>query len=50
MIIPTQITNYSRTDKELQLFWLFGIVVAGRNLSLAKLRAINFLIQDETVH
>lgn len=30
-IIPTKITDYSRTDAELQAFWLFCIFVAGKN-------------------
>jgi len=31
MITPTQITNFNRTVRELQIFWLFGIMVAGKN-------------------
>lgn len=31
MISPTQITNFNRTDRELQVFWLFCICVAGKN-------------------
>ena len=30
-IEPTQITNHNRTDAQLQAFWVFCIVVAGRN-------------------
>lgn len=30
-IVPTQITNYDRTDAELQAFWLFCVLVAGKN-------------------
>lgn len=30
-IDPKNITNYSRTDHELQTFWLFCILVAGKN-------------------
>lgn len=30
-IDPKDITNYSRTDNELQTFWLFCILVAGKN-------------------
>lgn len=31
VIDPKNITNYSRTDTELQTFWLFCIMVAGKN-------------------
>jgi thermostable 8-oxoguanine DNA glycosylase len=31
VIDPKNITNYSRTDNELQTFWLFCIMVAGKN-------------------
>ena len=31
LIDPTDITNYNRTDVELQSFWLFCILVAGKN-------------------
>ena len=31
VIDPKNITNYSRTDNELQTFWLFCILVAGKN-------------------
>lgn len=31
MINPKLITNFSRTDKELQAFWLFCVCVAGKN-------------------
>jgi len=34
-IVPTQITNYNRTDAELQAFWLFCILVAGKNADTA---------------
>jgi endonuclease III len=30
-IEPTKITNFNRTDAELQSFWIFGCVVAGKN-------------------
>lgn len=35
MIIPTQITNFNRTNRELQIFWMFCIFVAGRNSDFA---------------
>ena len=31
MIEPSKITNFNRTDRELQAFWLFCIMVAGKN-------------------
>lgn len=31
VIDPKQITNYERSDNELQTFWLFCILVAGKN-------------------
>jgi len=30
-ILPTSITNYGRTESELQVFWVFCILVAGKN-------------------
>jgi len=30
-IVPTDITNYNRTDVELESFWIFCILVAGKN-------------------
>ena len=30
-VVPTDITNYNRTDVELQTFWLFCVLVAGKN-------------------
>ncbi len=35
MINPTKITDYNRTDGELQTFWLFCILVAGKNADTA---------------
>ncbi len=29
-IQPTQVTNYNRTDTELETFWIFSIMVAGK--------------------
>ena len=34
-IDPKNITNFSRTDAELQAFWIFGCVVAGKNSDYA---------------
>ena len=34
-IDPTKITNFSRTDAELQAFWLFGAFCAGKNSDYA---------------
>lgn len=31
MITPTAITNYQRSRKELELFWIFCLIVAGKN-------------------
>ena len=31
LIDPKDITNYNRTDVELQSFWIFCILVAGKN-------------------
>lgn len=31
MIEPSKITNFDRSDRELQAFWLFCIMVAGKN-------------------
>ena len=30
-VVPTDITNYNRSDVELQTFWLFCVLVAGKN-------------------
>lgn len=35
MITPTQITNYNRSESELQSFWLFGAFCAGKNSDYA---------------
>jgi thermostable 8-oxoguanine DNA glycosylase len=34
-IKPTQITKFDRTTSELQAFWLFGCIVAGKNSDFA---------------
>lgn len=35
MINPNQITNFHRTKEELEEFWLFSILVAGKNSKVA---------------
>lgn len=35
LIDPTNITNFSRTDAQLQAFWLFGAFCAGKNSDYA---------------
>jgi hypothetical protein len=40
IIEPTKITRYCRTDAELQAFWIFCIVVAGKS-SKAAAAAVN---------
>lgn len=35
LIDPTNITNFSRTDAQLQTFWLFGAFCAGKNSDYA---------------
>jgi thermostable 8-oxoguanine DNA glycosylase len=44
-IDPKQITNYHRTDNELQAFWLFCILVAGKNSDTTS-RVISNIIND----
>jgi endonuclease III len=31
VIEPTKITNFERTDRELEMFWLYSLMVAGKN-------------------
>lgn len=45
MIDPTSITNFNRTDTELQLFWIFSILVAGKNADVAA-RKVATLFKD----
>lgn len=50
MIDPKHITNFRRSDSELQSFWLFCIMVAGRNSDFAA-RCVGKLlstVKDET--
>lgn len=44
-INPTDITNYKRTDSELQTFWIFCILVAGKN-SDTTARLVSKLLKD----
>lgn len=41
MIDPTSITHFDRTDSELQLFWIFCILVAGKNSDVAAKKVAN---------
>ena len=43
MIEPTQVTNYNRTDDELQTFWIYSIVVAGKPSDWASRVVTKFL-------
>lgn len=43
-IDPKNITNFSRTDSELQAFWIFGCIVAGKNSDYAA-RVVTKLLQ-----
>lgn len=45
LINPTDITNYNRTDDELQSFWIFCILVAGKN-SDTTARLVTKLLKD----
>ena len=42
-IDPHNITNFERTDEELELFWLFCILVAGKNARIQAQKLVNFL-------
>lgn len=48
LIDPSNVINYNRTDTELQLWWLFGIVVAGKTATTQARLLNNFLntLQD----
>lgn len=51
VVIPTEITNYNRTDYELEVFWLFCILVAGKNsdtTSRVLAKFLNELPEDQT--
>jgi thermostable 8-oxoguanine DNA glycosylase len=45
VIDPKNITDYNRTDNELQTFWLFCILVAGKNSDTTS-RALTKIISD----
>ena len=45
VIDPKQITDYNRTDNELQTFWLFCILVAGKNSDTTS-RVLTKIIHD----
>ena len=47
LIDPKNITNYNRSDSELETFWLFCLFVAGKNSDTASLKLSQFL-QDMT--
>lgn len=47
VINPKEITDYSRTDNELQTFWLFCILVAGKNSDTTS-RVLTKIINDLT--
>jgi len=40
---PTSITNFERTDSELQEFWIFCLFVAGKNSDVAARKTSEFL-------
>jgi hypothetical protein len=44
MIQPTNITNYNRTESELEEFLLFAILVAGKKASTTAKKLDNFLV------
>lgn len=50
MIDPTSITHFNRTDSELQLFWIFCILVAGKNSDVASKKVASLFnkLQDQT--
>lgn len=43
MITPTEITNYNRTEAELEEFLMFAILVAGKNSKMQAQKLENFL-------
>lgn len=46
LIDSHDITNYNRTDEELELFWLFGVLVAGKNSKVQAGKLASFLRND----
>jgi thermostable 8-oxoguanine DNA glycosylase len=47
MIDPTNITNYNRTQSELEEFLIFSIMVAGKNASMTAKKIDSFLAQRD---
>ena len=47
VVDPKQVTDYNRTDNELQTFWLFCILVAGKNSDTTS-RALTKIVGDLT--
>ena len=47
IIDPKSITNYNRSDYELELFWLFCLFVAGKNSDVAS-KKLSHLLEDIT--
>lgn len=45
IIDPKNITNYNRTDSELETFWLFCLFVAGKNSDTASIK-LSQLLED----
>jgi thermostable 8-oxoguanine DNA glycosylase len=45
MIVPSQITNFNRTERELQEFWLFCIMVAGKNSDQTAVK-VNKMVEE----
>ncbi len=48
MVDPHNITNYERSDAELQEFWLFCIAVAGKTAVIIAQMLDNFLADNQT--
>lgn len=46
IIEPTKITDYSRSDAELEAFWIFCIMVAGRNSDFAA-KKVGDMLRDK---
>lgn len=44
IVDPTKVTNYKRSEEELQFFYLFCILVAGKNASWAATKISEFFI------
>lgn len=51
VIDPCNVTNYNRTDRELQVFWIFCMAVAGKNADTAAMKIaamFSRVLQDTT--